>query len=623
VWTEAGVVLSWAPVPSASGYVVLRRDLLGGQNTFTQPLRTTTYTDRSPTVSSYRYQVAAYYGVPGGNEGEGEFTAIRASAPVRGIADTHSHPFANLSAGGLIFWGQAYGPIDEALGWCDPIHGPGGVGDVIGNAARDAFGFLLLGGLNGHKVGGYKAGNPVQFDGWPTWNTLTHQQMYSDWIYRAYQGGLRLLVAHAVNNSTLCFAYVRTLSAANDLGRCDDMQAVDLQLGAAKGMEAYIDAQSGGPGKGWFRIAYTPEQARQIIYSGKLAVVLGIEVDQLFGCGVERCDDATVDQQLDRYYKVGVRHILPIHLANNAFGGYAHYDLKFVVNNVVVSGGPIVLQPCTDEGYEMDCNAEGLKPLGRHMVSAMMSRGMIIDVDHMSRRSANEALVQTSGSSLHYPVIAGHTGFLGVSAGHTGLIPASVESKRSEAQKTDAQLSAIRTGGGMVSVILHQGAAGEISSYRTSWNRTVLNDCPESSKTWAQAYLYSVDRMGGPSAATVGIGSDQMLNPMIAPRFHLAEGGCAQQARPVQYPLTPLMPGAAPMGQSVAGNRTFDFNLEGLAHYGLLPDFIQDLQNIGLTTQDLEPLFRSAEGYIQMWERAVEFAAVPAHTASAAGPSAP
>ncbi len=58
------------------------------------------------------------------------------------------------------------------------------------------------------------------------------------------------------------------------------------------------------------------------------------------------------------------------------------------------------------------------------------------------------------------------------------------------------------------------------------------------------------------------------------------------------------------MDRSVVGNRTFDINEDGLAHIGMLPDFIADLQQLGLTEQDLMPLLYSAEGYIQMWEKA-------------------
>ena len=58
------------------------------------------------------------------------------------------------------------------------------------------------------------------------------------------------------------------------------------------------------------------------------------------------------------------------------------------------------------------------------------------------------------------------------------------------------------------------------------------------------------------------------------------------------------------------GDRTLDFNTEGLVHVGLLPELIEDARRTGSTDADLEPLFRSAEGYLRMWELAEERAAV-------------
>jgi len=46
----------------------------------------------------------------------------------------------------------------------------------------------------------------------------------------------------------------------------------------------------------------------------------------------------------------------------------------------------------------------------------------------------------------------------------------------------------------------------------------------------------------------------------------------------------------------------FDINLDGFAHYGLLPDYLHDVRNIGVTANEMAPLFRSAEDYIVMWE---------------------
>jgi hypothetical protein len=58
-----------------------------------------------------------------------------------------------------------------------------------------------------------------------------------------------------------------------------------------------------------------------------------------------------------------------------------------------------------------------------------------------------------------------------------------------------------------------------------------------------------------------------------------------------------------PLIRSTAGpRREFDINLDGMAHYGMLPDFLQDIKNSGVTAEDLVPLFRSAYDYIQMWD---------------------
>jgi hypothetical protein len=49
--------------------------------------------------------------------------------------------------------------------------------------------------------------------------------------------------------------------------------------------------------------------------------------------------------------------------------------------------------------------------------------------------------------------------------------------------------------------------------------------------------------------------------------------------------------------------RPFDFNLEGLANFGLVPDMLQDLKNLGMPADNLEALFSSAEAYLKMWEK--------------------
>ena len=67
-------------------------------------------------------------------------------------------------------------------------------------------------------------------------------------------------------------------------------------------LQRYVDAQAGGPGKGFFQIVTDPFEARRVINQGKMAVVLEIEVSEPFGCrGWDQptCDKAQIDRQLD------------------------------------------------------------------------------------------------------------------------------------------------------------------------------------------------------------------------------------------------------------------------------------------------------------------------------------
>ena len=55
--------------------------------------------------------------------------------------------------------------------------------------------------------------------------------------------------------------------------------------------------------------------------------------------------------------------------------------------------------------------------------------------------------------------------------------------------------------------------------------------------------------------------------------------------------------------QPVVGDRTLDFNTEGMVHLGLVAELIEDVRRDGVTDKELEPLFKSAEGYIRVWEK--------------------
>jgi hypothetical protein len=139
----------------------------------------------------------------------------------------------------------------------------------------------------------------------------------------------------------------------------------------------------------------------------------------------------------------------------------------------------------------------------------------------------------------------------------------------------------------------------------------LTNDCMYSTKEWAQAYLYGVNAMGGP----VGMGSDfNGIAGHVGPRF--GSGSCGgnglertkQEAanNRLVYPFT--LPGFGTFSNQVSGQRTFDFNYDGLAHIGLLPDMVADLKNVGLTDQQLQPLFGGAQAYINSWSKVAHVA---------------
>src|SRR5262249_42670444 len=157
--------------------------------------------------------------------------------------------------------------------------------------------------------------------------STAHQQAYVDWIRRAWKGGLRLIQLDAGNSSFLA----RVFKGANQLllrGNkvplpYDDASVIDLQLAAAREFVA-----PGGPAHDFAAIAESPEQARAIIREGKLAIVLGIEVEGLGFTPREeewfaRDPRAAIRARLESLFARGVRHIIPIHLVPNAFGGPA------------------------------------------------------------------------------------------------------------------------------------------------------------------------------------------------------------------------------------------------------------------------------------------------------------
>ena len=65
-----------------------------------------------------------------------------------------------------------------------------------------------------------------------------------------------------------------------------------------RAMQDYIDAQYGGPGRGWYRIVTDPFEARKVINQGKLAVVMGMETSVPLGCNLQLGRPTCTEEQM-------------------------------------------------------------------------------------------------------------------------------------------------------------------------------------------------------------------------------------------------------------------------------------------------------------------------------------
>ncbi|NUT40556.1 MAG: Coagulation factor 5/8 type domain-containing protein [Thermoactinospora sp.] len=487
--------------------------------------------------------------------------ASRTAQPVTGYVDTHNHLMSNEGFGGALFCGKTFHPDGIARALVDCLdHHPNGEAAWFENFTR-----------TGSPLGTHDPVGYPTFRDWPANDSMTHQQNYYEWIERAWRGGLRIMVNDLVTNRQLCEIYPLKNRS------CDEMTAIRLEAQRTYDLQNHIDAKSGGPGTGFFRIVKTPDEARQVIAAGKLAVVLGIETSEPFGCrttlGIPHCTRAQIDRGLNEMHALGVRSMFLCHKYDNALCG-VRFDSGAqgaIVNlgNLLSSGSFWRVERCT--GPERDntispdgvlppvlndllppgvglpvyppaphCNTKGLTSLGRYMLEGMISRGMMVEIDHMSVKAADQTLDLLESR-----------GYAGVISSHSWTDP--------------TYFRRIYQLGGMITSISHD-ADDFVDNWRSS---KTLRD--ELGKT---GYGYGLDANG--------------LHVLPAPRSGSA----------VTYPL--------PTGQDRAstGQRTWDYNVDGVAHVGLVPDWIEDMRAIA-GDGFMQDMAAGAEAYLQTWQAAM------------------
>src|SRR4051794_7982645 len=469
----------------------------------------------------------------------------------RGYVDGHMHGMAFEFLGGDLHCGRPWSPwgVQEALAGCS---GPNSVTE----SAVESF------------LAGKPETDPVgwpTFKQWPAPDALTHEGTYYKWIERSWLAGQRMMVNLLVENNQLCMIYPFKHNS------CDDMKSVRLQASDMYKLQDYVDAQHGGPGKGWYRIVTDPAQAREVINAGKMAVIMGIETSVLFGChvhfGIPTCTAASIQQQLDEVKKMGVVQMELVNKFDNALAGVAGDEgtTGFLVNaaNTLETGSPWRMQTCHPNDPEIHdkdqdnsapipsqdalfgailqvvpssianvvpqiplypakhhCNNLGLSDLGADVIKGMAARNMIFDPDHMSVKARKASLDLVD--AIHYP---------GVVSSHSWSTP-------------DAYPRIYGEGGFITPY------AGDSTGFVAKWKRHLTWANP--ANFWGFGYGSDINGLGAQGNARAAAATDH----------------------PVTYPFTGL--GGVRAAQQARGHRASAFKTTGVRPYGSSPDWIQD-----------------------------------------------
>jgi len=320
-------------------------------------------------------------------------------------------------------------------------------------------------------------------------------------------------------------------------------------------------------------------------------VLIGVESSNPFGCSElndePRCTRAEVDRGIRRFRRWGIRSMFVAHWVDNAFSGAAlEGGDKGTFINVFEryqTGHWFRSGPCPDpsQGEEVrtlapfelevlasffpatseiaaegmpsyppgkQCNAQGLTKLGRYLIRRLIDAHMLIEVDHMSERARDRAL--KIAKQRNYPLVSSHTGTGGF--------------------WTPAELRRLYASGGLATAT--PDAAPELAAKIRSFSRY---------RTRAHYFGVGLGTDTGGFSSLPGPPDDAAANPLAYPfRSH---------------------DGDVHLDRERTGERTFDYNVDGVAHYGLFPDLLADMERRPSGERAMRDLFRSAEAYLEMW----------------------
>jgi len=562
---------------------------------------------------------------PAGGEGS-QVAAVAAATPLKGYADLHVHMFSEAMFGGGWLYGIAnHDDYRVALRRCS-----GNLATTDHAATR--FGplneFLSDNGVTDGDAGwhwGKRRGwderswpfKQEDWEHWPSWDAIAHQQVWQGHLQEAHRQGLSLTVVSAVDFRPMCEVMENRKAILMKDGRCNEYTSIKWQLQEANRFAATHS---------WVEIALSPAHARRIIAAGKLAMVLSVEATEPFD---NRADWQNV---LDEYISLGVRTFQMGGHINTAFAGAtvmnkAYNAMQWIENYFrngqcfsTIDGGPrctydditlldmvdlLELNPrngftCRNAAGQVGaCNAAagytnelGLTPLGVQLANALMDRHMAIDISHMSERAVQDlfAVAQSRGNRVLY---SSHSHFRERLIGDD----AHMANQTQEKPLTSMHINVIKTTHGMVGLRTGPDYA---MAYAPSG---VADSCDGSARSYAQSLAWGVDQGLNLAFASDMNGFIQQMVPRTGDEGCRGSGQRDSQSYRWVAPAANVSDGLGGFAYPSTEYLQW-YQKQGFGHIGLLRPVFEDMRSMGLAQKYLDNLGASTENFVEMWELA-------------------
>jgi hypothetical protein len=216
-------------------------------------------------------------------------------------------------------------------------------------------------------------------------------------------------------------------------------------------------------------------------------------------------------------------------------------------------GGPLFL------GHVNARTPNGLTALGEFAIRAMMKRGILVDIDHMSNRAANRALdLARDVPGGGYPLMSGHSG-----------VRSRNSSTNAENSRTTTQLARIACLGGMFGL-------GTDSIRAIDWTGQYALAYDAMRRAFGPGGLCPQENPLG--LGFLGLGTD--TNSLVKTPRPTIEPPASVRYTPIYTPGDPINEGVQPLSMSTTGGMTWDYNVHGVAHYGMFVDFLRDVRGL-------------------------------------------